>query len=246
MRQDMSKVIVERPRLGGGARLPKGDRRRSQSSCIDDVPLQEGMRRRWSRSGSYKSLNENLAPLRRFLQRRVGRPWDNVFSEICEHLRITSAVQKHVRDHLHDLVAIHVKLDGRIIRPKAGRSSWGADEIYQPFYVHPRTGYLRANPRKSKTLYRDRPRDYIVIDDLRQIRRVNEIWYAVKLAPLPKNGPSVWDAILRISLQYTSETARNLTNLYGSVVYASSKRQLNSREIRNYRDEIGQINSEIE
>src|ERR1700730_16624160 len=129
MREDMSRVIVERPRLGGG-------RTRKGRACpLDDLPKQEGMRRPYMRSGDWKTLNENLAPLRRYLERQVGRPWNKIYSEIAQRLRIDSAVQQHVRDHLRDFVAV---------KPRRVRRSWssGSGRWWQPFYVDPRTGLL--------------------------------------------------------------------------------------------------------
>src|SRR5713226_10677218 len=108
MREDMSRVIVERPRLGGG-RTRKG-----RTRPLEDLPKQEGMQRPHMRSGDWKMLNENLAPLRRYLERQVGRPWDKVYSEIARHLRVDNAVQQHVRDHLSDFVAVKPRrLSGR-------------------------------------------------------------------------------------------------------------------------------------
>lgn len=67
MRADMSRVIVERPRRGdlnrAGRVLP-----------FDNLPHHEGMRRRHYIAAAWKELNENLAPLRRYLERQVGRP----------------------------------------------------------------------------------------------------------------------------------------------------------------------------
>jgi len=40
MREDMSRVIVERPRLGGGRS------RKGRAVALDDLPKQEGMGRR--------------------------------------------------------------------------------------------------------------------------------------------------------------------------------------------------------
>jgi len=99
MRADMSRVIVERPRRGGGDR-------RGRAVPFENLPQHEGMRRPHQRSGGAKELNENLAPLRRYLERQVGRPWDKVYAEIAKHLRADNAVQQHVRDHLRDFVAI--------------------------------------------------------------------------------------------------------------------------------------------
>ena len=68
MRDDMARVIVERPRLGSG-RTRKGRARE-----LDDLPKHEGMRRPHMRSGDWKTLNENLAPLRRYLERQEAGP----------------------------------------------------------------------------------------------------------------------------------------------------------------------------
>ena len=59
-----------------------------------------------------KTLNENLNPLKRYLASQVGRPWRKVYSEISEHLKPTSTVQQHVRDHLQDFVATKTRMKG--------------------------------------------------------------------------------------------------------------------------------------
>jgi hypothetical protein len=130
MRHDMARVIVERPRRGGG-RTRKG-------RCLDPeaLPSREGMRAPHVRGWGGKQLNENLQPLRRFLERQVGRPWDKVYAEISARLRVTSAVQQHVRDHLRDFVAIKPRrLESRWYQPPG--NLWR-----QPLYVDPRTGLL--------------------------------------------------------------------------------------------------------
>ena len=73
MRDDMAQVIVERPRLRGGST------RKGRTGDWDAMPSREGMRRPHVLRGDPKPLNENLSPLRRFLERQVGRPWDKVY-----------------------------------------------------------------------------------------------------------------------------------------------------------------------
>lgn len=98
-------------------------------------------------NGSRKWLNENLAPLRRFLRSHVGQPWDAVYSEICARIAQRSTVQKHVLFHLDQYVEKHpVMIDGWPHHPIAGRRF-----SYQPlaswrdsFYVCPETGILRV------------------------------------------------------------------------------------------------------
>src|SRR6187200_294248 len=104
MREDMGKVLVERPRLkrrSGDSSPGKGYRRQLQKAfqSDDSLPHREGIKRRYS---NRKVFNENLAPLRRFLQSNVGRPWDKVYAEICQHVDRGNVVQKHVITHLFD------------------------------------------------------------------------------------------------------------------------------------------------
>ena len=95
----MDKVIVERPRRGGD-RARKGRPPRD----LEDQPAKEGIGRPY-RTDS-KSLNEHLGPLRRFLRKQVGRPWNKVYSEICEGLRAGHPLHDHVRRHLFESYSV--------------------------------------------------------------------------------------------------------------------------------------------
>jgi hypothetical protein len=132
MRSDMPKVIVERPRVihfGGGKNRPLRE--------LEDYPRHEGMRRRHQHYGS-KILTDHIKPLRRYLDKQVGRPWCKVYSEICAIMRFGNALHDHLRKHARDYVAV----DGPY--PAHDRNSQ-----FQPFYVDPRTGILRRrkNPK---------------------------------------------------------------------------------------------------
>ena len=98
----MAKIIVDRPRTGGGGgeRPPKYEK--NVVDPDEQLPSKEGIKKRHYRSR--KELNENLAPLERFLHKQVGRPWDKIYSEIRENINPDSAVQKHVLDHLWQFV----------------------------------------------------------------------------------------------------------------------------------------------
>jgi hypothetical protein len=65
MREDMSRVIVERPRLGGH-RTRKG-----RARAFADLPKQEGMRRAHPRSGDWKTLYRRTHADRRFCGRQA-------------------------------------------------------------------------------------------------------------------------------------------------------------------------------
>lgn len=129
MRKDMAKVIVTRPRI-------LEDAVRKGRSVPDEVePKSIGLRRHVRERGGFKVLNENLAPLRRYLEAQVGRPWNKVYSEIAANLRVSSTVQQHVRDHLKDFVNLH-RMPGRWSISSADRP-W-----HEPLYVDGH-GYLR-------------------------------------------------------------------------------------------------------
>jgi hypothetical protein len=167
MRKDMAKVIVERPRIRASG---KG---KGRLQDIEHLPSYEGMGRAAAlRCSDRKVLNEKLAPLRRYLAAQVGRPWNKVYSEISAHLRVSSAVQQHVRDHLRDFVNLK---PSRNIHPwsEARAGLWR-----QPFFVHPCTGLLcrtnrlpeaRARLRKIKAPV---PQTQIPIGTNRELRRI--------------------------------------------------------------------------
>ncbi|WP_292965772.1 hypothetical protein [Novosphingobium sp. UBA1939] len=106
MRDDMFKVIVERPRWGA---------RHAASPKLKRMPHADtkhiGLKRHVRIGAPYtKMLNENLAPLLRYLRRQRGRRWDAVFSEICASLDTGSTVKMHVRQHIEDFVLTRISI----------------------------------------------------------------------------------------------------------------------------------------
>ena len=130
MRKDMSKVIVERPRLGHSAAGKKPGR--TQALVDDDgEPIRaKGAREPKRPPVKTKNFNETLNPLKRYLASNVGRPWNKVYSEISEHLKPTSTVQQHVRDHLDDFVATKTRMKGGVVvmTPRFGGERALADD----------------------------------------------------------------------------------------------------------------------
>ena len=143
MRDDMHRVLVTRPRLGAQVR------RKGRTHRFEDMPPHVGMKRTHAfAKADMKVLNEHLQPLRRYLHAQVGRPWDKVWSEIAAGLRVTSAVQQHVRDHVFDFVAKDVSLRGREVWVhEYGRERPLRDSIRE-LWVDPRTGILRSNRQR--------------------------------------------------------------------------------------------------
>jgi hypothetical protein len=149
MREDMAKVIVERPRYGSRNRSrKKGYRKYIQKSPMDELPSREPLLGRWR--GMSKSLNEHLGPMRRFLRSNVGRPWNKVHQELCEHVSFNNAVQAHVLAHIQQYVHRHVDLvEGAVVHRQRcwlGSRSLKPDEMY----VCPATGLLKVVRRSRR------------------------------------------------------------------------------------------------
>ena len=259
MRKDMSKIIVERPRLYGSKPRP------GRSQDPENMLSKEGMRKPYVRQHVEKQLNENLAPLLRFLNSRVGKFWNDVYSEISENLRADNPVQQHVRDHLEDFVEIHTLMrDGEI-----HITSYGVrllEHTSRRFYVHPETHRLEVNPHHRAWTNRWRTHEQEqkaarlahqrTLPDGTQLRKKDGIWYVVEVKPIPPvikvdrvnsitgkvyqstQGGTAYDVILEATVSRSGENSTyNLTtrtHAWGAPVYCATKRQLNHRELKKY------------
>jgi hypothetical protein len=229
MRPDMAKVIVERPRTGSRQKCRKGYRKQWGQMAPEDWPKRERIK---DHKGGTKQFNEHLRPLRRYLRKQVGRPWNLVFAEICVHIRQDSVVQSHVRDHIPDIVEIAaIEIDGvachgvgyRLGRPLVA-SHW------MELYVCPRTGLLKKIKRHRATPRPAEPVERVPIDATREYRRVDGIWYELTLRPITPETLNERDVYLRMPVREL--TAYKAVHTYGARVYAASRLQLNSREIK--------------
>lgn len=140
MRADMPKIIVERPRFRG-----IGWRRRIPG-LGEDLPLREGIRRPHVLRQSEKDFNDLLGPIRRYLDKQVGRPWNAVYREICAPLRAGKLIDDHLRRHIRDYVAFDVMMDPDGTPKRRAASSGSHGWVHQPYFVHPRSGILRRTP----------------------------------------------------------------------------------------------------
>jgi len=225
MRQDMAHVIVERPRIGSS--LPsrkKGYRKYVQTTGLDNLPRREPLLGHWR--GRERFLNEHLSPMFRFLRSNIGRPWNKVHQELCEHVSFDNAVQKHVLAHVFDYVDRHVELVGDQVfsrdRPWRGRRPLSAGQMY----VCPATGLLKE-VRRSR---RRRPPTRIPIEVQRLAILRDGAWWEVGVRKIPDDPGELWDLWLeRPVAQLTTEKC---TATYGGKLFATSMRALSREETR--------------
>ena len=245
MREDMSKVIVERPRGGGGV---QGDGRRWRNS------RERGSHLGMTQGYRYpKHLNENLAPLKRWLHKQVHRPWDKVYAELCSGIDRRSTVQAHIFEHIDDFVERKAVLrDGQVWV----RSRWWnhgncvplRDAAYVELFVHPVTGILLPNRLRLKTRqhaaeqHRAQAVNRVVIDDFTEWHRVDGCWFEVRLAAFAPSGAADNDKrfdvmrgclVTRHGVCHVMAGMSHRPVTYArAFVYAVGKRQLNRREVR--------------
>lgn len=175
MREDMFKVIVERPRWGS-RHAPKTKLR------YDKAPGRKratGRRMALESSGWTKHLNENLAPLKRYLGKQVGRPWDKVYSEISQHLDTGSTVKQHVRDHLTDFILTNVTVarDGSFMASNHWGRPMAPEHWWSELYVDPNDGLIKRTDKLCRKLGLRHYRDKIRADRKRRTRgeRVHDL-----------------------------------------------------------------------
>ena len=231
MRSDMSKVIVERPRVRGGWGPQGGRDRMRVRGAPEDAPVRAGMR---PRGTGRKRLNENLAPLRRYLRSQVGRPWAAVYAEICAQIKLSSTVQRHVLQHLAEMVEEAIVMDGK--RPLSRTNGLPVyDRGWRAcVFVDPVTGLLRRTPERPRAV----PvpvKDRLALRDGTQLQRIRGVWYHVILRPVPTTYDerlAARDVVLGVNmLNYWQERARLRAQHGQSDVYAASKRQLGKRAL---------------
>lgn len=226
MRADMDKVIVERPRYG--SRLPsrkKGYRRYVQSTPVEELPRREPLPGRWH--GMDRQLNEHLGPMRRFLRSNVGRPWNKVHQDLCEHISFANAVQSHVLDHIDDYVHRYVEVvDSSTVFCRRPLWWYRRQLCAGDMYVCPKTGILKT-VRKDR---RGRPPEKVNGNAGVQYLRRDDAWWEVRLRKRPEIPGQLWDPWLERDVASLSE--QDCIAAYGGRLIATSKRPLSRTETR--------------
>lgn len=171
IRKDMKKVIIERPRVGGGF-FRKPPKPNSLKLVDDDCsPTRESMRKGIGYDG--KEQTDVLGPLKRFLTKNVGRRWDDVWSEVCEH------TQDFMGDHLRRHVSLYVEVnvheeDGKLVNDRGIPVGIWRDEFYVDL-----DGILRKVNEYRRYRHK-KPEQNVFHMDGKDFYKHEGIWYRVK------------------------------------------------------------------
>jgi len=188
MREDMSKVVIERPRSGHslpGYKTRLRVRRYDPEKDYEDTPKRvSGSRSKYVRAGETKYFSDFLSPLRRFLRTNVGRPWDKVYSEMRENLDDRKVTGRHVFEHVEMEVETHALIGGDGEVYILGYNG-GLQPIYG-FYVDPRTGLLCWSD--SRPPWKQRGKSKTDAQEVNHVRlsantcyvKMSGIWYFIE------------------------------------------------------------------
>jgi hypothetical protein len=232
MREDMSKVVVERPRSGHslpGYKIRLRIRHYDPEKDYDDLPKRvSGSRSKYIRAGEIKYFSDLLGPLRRFLRKNVGRPWDLVYSEMKQHLDDRKVTGRHVFEHVEDEVETHPLIgdDGELYRLRYG----GEIAPIYGLYADPRTGLLCWSDRKP--WWRERRKSKAAREEGAYVRlsantcyvKIKGIWYFIEYKIYEKPGDCGQHKQPPLLL-----TVRKVSN---SPILILRKKQLSQKELK--------------
>ena len=194
MRKDFHKVVTERPRR----KYIVKNRRNATKVFADPYDMapggKEGIRRPYRKNRF--EFSDHIQPLRRYIEKQVGRKWDDVYSEICKAFPAGGILQDHVRSHVWDFIetVTSVGENGEILTH--GRYKYagtprkiGADEVY----VHPITRIIcrsnltrQSRKQRRKELEAKRRETQVKISEKKVCVKVDGLWYMVELAKIPE------------------------------------------------------------
>lgn len=227
----LSEIVIERPRHGMRISLKKYKGFKKQLDRLTEVASEDGLLSPYlikSRNKS-KYLADHLGPLRRFLRSKVGQPWNDVYSELCQRLKTNTMAGQHVIGHVWDFVERYVEIiDGKIYYKHYQKYRTRLIETYRDrFYIHPETGILclvEKVPRKHQR--QQKQTDIFIVDNYHQYHKINEIWYLITFEDFP---PPPTDYVTDVLRGYIH---RSIATYRGRKIYAASKQQCSKKEIR--------------
>lgn len=177
MRDDIDKLLVTRPRIGHKMRNEEVKEARN-SKDYESLPSYSSMKPK-SKKGERKSFSEYFPPLKGFLRKSCNRPWDKIYSEICEKLDKNSTVKAHVFIHLSDFV----ETSPYFINGIPHESRWGSmNPIYHDGwrYFVDQAGIMRKPPNRPKHKQIENP-NLLETDDAIYVCREDGTWFQLTL-----------------------------------------------------------------
>jgi len=138
----LDEELIECYRRGWRTKQVKGYNNSVKRNLYAHAKQRESMKFR--HGGGTRSFNDNLEPFQRFLASHVGKNWNKVYSELCQHLNKNTVSGLHVFNHLYDFVYEKIEIEGKkVYELKSGKyKELRSTERFPKFYINPKTGQL--------------------------------------------------------------------------------------------------------
>lgn len=227
MRKDMHRVIIETSRKGKGDARPIRKKISVHDLTDDDdigdnYPTKISAKRDAAGVGDPAYQDDRLRPIIRYLQKQVGRPWNDVWSEICSNNQ--DFMGDHLRRHVLGYVSEKVRIEDDVIIDL--ERNYPVYSYGDRFYVDPSSGILKKVPRKSfrrsKAVFK-----IVSMDDMDYFKH-DGIWYRVKYRPVSECSSYKRLGYVDDVFGHTS----GFFSAYGRSVYCYWKQQANSKECK--------------
>lgn len=226
----------------------KGELRLAQRSWENEgegFDKRDTRKRIRGRSGCHGCRRYNV--LRKYLLSQVGRPWADVWSDICR----TMNPDDYTRGYIKMQVAENVFFGKDGLPYEEGHSAWRQGKLYEDVYVHPSTGVLCKTPKYPAKKKTAKQITYLTIkpDEVWVMDKTTKLWYCCNIKEIPKykapvylnkkDRQVVWFYTTKHETVYDVFLKYNITNgnnhgAYGwkkSNFFCWRKRQLNKREL---------------
>jgi hypothetical protein len=172
MRQDMKDLLLETGRNGGYGKQAISRRARIKRADADELPQRLSSNRK--RVGD-KEISDRLRPLFKFLKANCGRPWDDVYRDICTYADSRTIRGYHLRQHVWQYVV-------------PNNYDVGHTGRYGPFFVDP-DGILQEERKltraESRARWKNSPYNKdkkenprIVVDADHHFERIEGYWFS--------------------------------------------------------------------
>jgi hypothetical protein len=139
----LDEELIECYRRGSRTKQMKGYKNKLKRNLYEYARQHESMK--FMHGGGTKFFNDNLEPMKRFLNRKVGKNWNKVHSELCGVLSKQTISGLHVFNHLYQFVFEKVKIEGKKIYFMGNFGKYKelrSEEKWPRFYINPKTEQL--------------------------------------------------------------------------------------------------------
>lgn len=185
---------------------------------------------------STKHSNDRLKPLERFLDKNVGKKWDDIYSKLSKIADKRSIRGFHLHQHIREYVSI---TERELEAPYRLKSRYYVDN----------NGFLRKRSKKergykaetkkerseSDAIYRERKNENkIDLNEDTYLKKLNGIWFHFTKVEAPKNINLVKKC--ELILQYNSYYRSNkpVEKMSFDELFYYKKKQLNKKELKKY------------